>query len=372
MPLTALIAIARETATGEPCATLPVAGRTLVEHQAHRLRAAGAGALLLVAARLPPALAAAVERLRDDGLTVLVAADAHAAAARVPAGGLLLLADGMLPNADALALPAGGPALLVWPDTPEYAGWERIDATARWAGVAWTDAAMLAGTAAMLGEWDLELTLVRRLVADARRVPAPEGAVARIDDAAGSRAVAAALAPRGAGPLARIGDAFLDRIVEHPVPARGVAAAAGASAAIGAVAAGFGPLWLAVPLLLAAAPAERLATRLGQARLAPADAGIHWRWGVWGAIAASLPLFGWRLSGAPGWEPLLLAVATLAFLAALDGETRRGPPGRWSARGEAMLWVGAGFAVLGHGPVGLAVLAAWTAVSFFRLQRRAS
>lgn len=373
MPPTALIIVSRETATGDLCATLPIAGRTLIEHQAHRLAAAGVGGLILVASDIPPALAAAVGRLRDDGIGLRVAGDAAAAVALAGSGGLLLLADGVLPQTEALGdfMIAGGPALLVWADNPQVATWERIDGGARWAGLAQTDAVALAATAAMVGDWDLELTLVRGLVADAARVTAAAGATVRIDDAGDARAIAEAVMPRGGGPLGRVSDALLNRIVDRPIPAWGVAAGAVTSATAGALAAGFGPLWLAAPLLLAAPPVERLASRLAAARLAPAEDGLPWLWGMWSALAAALPFFGWRLSAKPGWEPLLLALATLVFFAALDGEVRRGTVrDRWIARAEAMLWLGAGFAISGHGVVGLAAMTAWVAASFFRLQRK--
>ena len=53
---------------------------------------------------------------------------------------------------------------------------ERIDSAHRWAGLARVDANMLGATAAMLGDWDLQSTLLRRAVqAGARLDPIDSG-----------------------------------------------------------------------------------------------------------------------------------------------------------------------------------------------------
>ncbi len=62
-------------------------------------------------------------------------------------------------------------------------------------------------------------------------------------------------------------------------------------------------------------------------------------------MAAGLLLYAVHLSGKPGWEPVLMAGVTLAFLFALRGEARvtRLRPEIWSARPQPMLWAATPF-----------------------------
>ena len=71
MALAALIAAYHEA--GEPGhlrATLPLAGRTVIERQARLAASAGANPVIIFVERLPAALSAAVERLRRDRVPV--------------------------------------------------------------------------------------------------------------------------------------------------------------------------------------------------------------------------------------------------------------------------------------------------------------
>ena len=82
--------------------------------------------------------------------------------------------------------------MLTVPDDADQPRFERIDAAARWGGMLLIDGARLRRTAAMLGEWDLESTLLRRAVQDgAARIGAYEEGDAPLRD----RETAAALAP---------------------------------------------------------------------------------------------------------------------------------------------------------------------------------
>ena len=78
-------------------ATLPLAGRTLVERQARLAAAAGASPIILFVERVPPELLGAVERLRNDGLPVALARTALEAAESLhPEDRLLFIADGFI------------------------------------------------------------------------------------------------------------------------------------------------------------------------------------------------------------------------------------------------------------------------------------
>src|SRR5947209_268366 len=70
MTLAALIAAYHESNEpgGSLRATLPLAGRTLVERQARLASAAGAAPIILAVERVPPELTAAIDRLRAEGL----------------------------------------------------------------------------------------------------------------------------------------------------------------------------------------------------------------------------------------------------------------------------------------------------------------
>src|SRR3546814_141522 len=96
-------------------------------------------------------------------LMPLVQADDH----------ILLVADGLRAGGThyaAIAKP-GSAAILVTGDTMLTQGFERIDATRRWGGLANITQPMVADLAAMPGEWDMMLTLLRIAVqAGARRL----------------------------------------------------------------------------------------------------------------------------------------------------------------------------------------------------------
>jgi hypothetical protein len=76
MALGALISAYQEASggSGELAATLPLAGRTLVEYQARLAQAAGASPVVLLVERMPASLIAAVDRLTGEGVAVQLAA----------------------------------------------------------------------------------------------------------------------------------------------------------------------------------------------------------------------------------------------------------------------------------------------------------
>lgn len=375
MPLTALIAAVREDAArpGGLRALLPVAGRPLIEHQARRAARVGAQDLLVVVDRLPPELAAVLDRLRADGITARVALGAADASGKLPDGATpLLIADGVLPSLEVLEEVAGAaaPAMLVFADAPGREDWERIDAVTRWAGVALMDAGALAETAAMLGDWDLELTLLRARVGVAARIPAEPGDVQRIADAGAAAGLADVLLQNEGSAVER---AVIAWTMDRPIEARWLRIGAVALAVAGALTLGFGPVGAGLAALIASAPMDRLGRRLATIRLEATRIGPRWRQVRLGAMAAGLMLYGWRHSGQPGWEPLMLGGVTLAFLLAARNEGRiaRLRPERWSAAPEPMLWAAAPVVLAGYGRWALAGLALWAAGSFFRLQWRA-
>src|SRR5206468_11427131 len=99
MTLAALIAAYHESDEpgGGLRATLPLAGRTLVERQVRVAAAAGASPVVVAVERVPPELTAAIDRLRAEGVKLIVARSAAEAAEAVhPQDRLLLLGDGLI------------------------------------------------------------------------------------------------------------------------------------------------------------------------------------------------------------------------------------------------------------------------------------
>ena len=172
MALGALIGAYQEDDAGGLRALLPLAGRTLFEYQARCLAAAGASPLIVLVERVPVALNEAFERLRTEGISVIPVSDGDEAASRFEAGShLIMLSDGIAPDMgdlEKLVEEAEG-AILTVPDDEAHAGFERIDGSHRWAGAARVESNMLGATAAMLGDWDLQSTLLRRAVQSGAR-----------------------------------------------------------------------------------------------------------------------------------------------------------------------------------------------------------
>ena len=167
MTLAALIAAYHESDEpgGGLRATLPLTGRTLVERQARLASAAGANPIVLAVERVPEALLAAVDRMRRQGLNIVLARNAEEAAEAVhPGDRLLLVADGLLAGEGHVErmLAAPGRSILTVADAKVDDRYERIDAESRWAGLAMLDGELLKQTAAMLHDWDLQSTLLRR------------------------------------------------------------------------------------------------------------------------------------------------------------------------------------------------------------------
>src|SRR5437763_10508665 len=175
----ALIGAYQEDDEGGLRALLPLSGRTLIEYQVRCASAAGAAPVVVVVERVPQALQDAFERLRLDGVGVFPVSDVAEATSRFEAGSrILLIGDGIAPTAELVASIAEEPepAVATVADDEAHDSFERIDAGSRWAGVALVDAHLLGSTAAMLGDWDLQSTLLRRAIQEgAIRLPAGEG-----------------------------------------------------------------------------------------------------------------------------------------------------------------------------------------------------
>lgn len=371
-------------------ATLPFAGRTLVERQARLAASVGARPVVILVERLPAELLAAIDRLRGEGVTVVVARSAADAAEAVhPDDRLLLMADGLLADESHIArlVAAEGNALLTVTDSQVDDRFERIDAQSRWAGLALLSGGLLKQTAAMLQDWDLQSTLLRRAVqSDARHI-------AIRGDAPGERPTLAETAADLAEAEARIVESagaaredWVSRFLLAPaekaatrllmptaVMPEWLTLAAAALTGLAVVLLAGDWLWAGVILLLLATPLEGVASQLAALRLERADRPGRWRRAMPVLAGAALLALAWSLSETHGWGCVALAAATIAFLAALHGETAgREMEGKLLlAERKGLIWLMLPFAVTGLWVTGLTLIAAYAAGSFFWAQRQA-
>ncbi len=174
MALIALVGASEILPDGSLRALVTVAGETLIERQAARLADVGVTHIAVAVAAVPAELLGVCDRIRRRGLKVTpVRAAADLVALVESDDRILLVADGLRAGGThyaAIAKP-GSPAILVTGDTVLTQAFERIDATRRWGGLASISQPMAAELAAMPGEWDMMLTLLRMAVqAGARRL----------------------------------------------------------------------------------------------------------------------------------------------------------------------------------------------------------
>lgn len=381
MAFSALIAAYQEAEDGDDRlrALLPMAGRTLLEHQVRRALRAGASCVVVLVAGMPSALTAALDRLRRDKLLVEIARDPREAAGRLrPEEDVLFVADGLVASHLCFErIAASEPqSVLVVEDIAEHAQFERIDAERRWGGLALTTPETMRETAEMLGDWDLQSTLLRRIVQSGARYLSMTGE-AEPTGLARDRLVMAArsASTRAAGHtmLAReperdeswperlvyppivsvLGPVALDRVVEP----FGLRIAAIGLTALAALAFSSGWLWTGLVLLLPSGPIAAIAQSVDRARLRDRDLG--WKMKLARAFAQGLAILGLGrfYSGQTGDSGYALAAAAailLLFLCERERDTLRklnGEPGwlrSWIASPEAAVCLLPLFAITGQ------------------------
>ncbi len=385
MALAALIAAYHESAEpGVLRATLPLAGRTVIERQARLAALAGATIIVILVERMPAALTAALDRLRRDRVPVHIARNAEEAAEAVdPSARLLLVADGAVADGTQMARLADGtmPTVLTVPDGGFGELYERIDGNSRWAGLAAVDGALLREVAPMLREWDMQSTMLRRALQAGARHLIADGPVAILDSdedlVALERRIVASAAETGGGwaerMLAPAERALTGVLTPSPATPGMIGSAATLLAALGAGAFAYQWLRTGLALLLLATPLEGTALRLARLRMQD-DVPHSWWCLLLPALAgAALAALAYALAATHGWGMILLAFTTLAFLAALAIETE-GRPIRGTlllAERRGMIWLMLPFALLGLWHAGLVLLFAYAAASFFWAQRQA-
>jgi hypothetical protein len=383
--LGALIGAYQEDDSGGLTALLPLAGRTLVEYQVRCAAAAGASPIVVLVERIPAALNQAFARLANEGLNVIPVSDGSEAAMRFEPGELvLLIGDGVAPPLDLLTGIGtdAEPLVLTVADDEAHQDFERVDGNSRWSGVALVEAQILGATAAMLGDWDLPSTLLRRSIQSrARLVPVAtanepllarnSGNLAQFERAllARSRGDRSDLASRYVLPA--VEDFATERLMESSVPAEWLLHAALLLTVAAAFAFTRGWLWAGLVLLVLSAPLDLVAKRLGMIRLRPlSETAVTGRL-LWPAGGLALIALGWwQARNGDGWGAALAAVVGCAFAEAYRLESRHSEvpiPISLFSRRNAILG-GVLFAIAGAWTGYLIAVLAYAAISFFFVQ----
>ena len=367
-------------------AELPVAGQTLFEHQVRLLSEAGAERIMLLAERLTPALAQAASRLRQDGLAVELLRQADELVQRVrPDERLLLLADGVITDSSAIEriLTGAAPAMLTLPDEHETRHWELIDAGHRWAGLLLVDGELARRTARMLGDWELQSTLLRNAVQAGGTRIAVEGVsiLAQVEDVAAAQLVEQAIS-RG---TARRAVGLLDRYLFDPIAQLAAPRAMQARLNPGWLRTGSSALllvasillvagwrWPAIMLALLSGPVDTLGRHLGALSLrARRDRQAARQLRLVAAASAQLAL-GWNLREF-GWGTIVLATTTVALMTAgVEHERLIGRPAPrplWFAEPDLLIWLILPAGLAGWWIGGLAAQALVALGSLLALQR---
>lgn len=385
MALGALLGAYIEDDSGSLRALAPLAGRTLVEYQVRCAAAAGAAPVVVMVERVPQALQDAFERLRRDGYGVFPVSDVAEAASRFEAGSeILLIADGVAPPAQLLLDIAAEPEplVVVVPDDSAHAQHERIDGQSRWAGVAIADCRMLAATAAILGDWDLQSTLLRRAIQEgARRISVDSDLepllVERPEQLQTfqARLVAASRQPRGDWAsrylLAPVEELATAQLMDTAVRPIWLLRAALLLTLAGAIAFTRGWLGAGLVLLALSTPLDLIAARLAILRLRPLPPAPWARRLLWPAAGLALAAAGlWEMRHHTGWGALVTALAAGAFAEAARME--RQPAGRdgdvWLFSRRNAILLAVPFAIAGWWTSYLLALLIYAGASFFLVQ----
>ena len=387
MALGALVGAYQEDDSGALRALLPLAGRTLIEYQLRCAAAAGAAPIVVLVERVPPALHEIFEQLRLDGVAVTPVSDGIEAASRFEAGSLVLLVgDGIVAPPELLARISeeAEPAIATVPDDESHSQFERIDGATRWAGIALVDSQVLRSTAAMLGDWDLQSTLLRRTLQEgAVRVPAgPDAQEPLLIERAeqldsfernlviASRGTRTDWASRFVLPL--LEEIATEQLMETRVKPQWLIWTAAALSIAAAFAFTRGWLWPAIGLLVLTTPLDLVARRLAILRLRPLPKRMVASRLLWPAAGLALLALGlWTMRhGDAGWGALFAAFTACAFAEAARIERGAGDvPGQmWLFSRRNAILAALPFAVFGAWGTYIVALAIYAAGSFFVVQ----
>jgi hypothetical protein len=273
------------------------------------------------------------------------------------------------------------PAVATVPDDEAHEAFERIDGQSRWAGVALVDAHLLGSTAAMLGDWDLQSTLLRRTLQESpARIRSTEGGepllVEKADDLHDFER-RLFVASRGVRPdwvsrylLPPIEEFATQHLMESRIRPLWLMWAAVALTVGGAFCFARGWLGAGLILLLLSMPLDLIASRLATLRLRPFAARLLSRLALWPAAGLSVLTLGWwEMGHVSGWGALMAALGALAFAEAARIErTGMQDSELWLISRRSAIVLAIPFAVAGAWTAYLVVLLAYAVVSFFIIQ----
>jgi hypothetical protein len=387
MTIGALIGAYQEDDNGGLRALLPLAGRTLLEYQVRCASAAGAAPIVIIVERVPQALQDAFERLRLDGVGVFPVSDINEAVSRFEAGSLILLiGDGVAPPIGLVAdfADESESAVGTVPDDEMHEAFERIDGESRWAGLAVVNAQLLGSTAAILGDWDLQSTLLRRAIQEgARRVPVADLSgepllVQRPEQLADfQRHLVQASRGRRDDWVSRyllppVEDLATVQLMETSIrPIWLIRAALGMTIAA-AICFTRGWLGAGLAILLLTTPLDLIAGRLATLRLKPLPTSMLSRVALWPAAGVALLAIGlWEMRHGPGWGALVTAGAACAFAEAARLEKSGMPPDAdlWLISRRNTILLAVPFALFGVWTAFLLAVLLYAGLSFFIIQR---
>ena len=385
MALGALIGAYQEDDSGGLRALLPLAGKTLIEYKVRCVAAAGAAPIVVSVERVPQALQDAFERLRLDGIGVFPVSDVHEAVSRFEAGStILLLGDGIAPSSQLVTAIAEEPEAVVAtvPDDEVHEAFERIDAETRWAGIALVDSKTLGSTAAILGDWDLQSTLLRRTIQDgALRWHASEhGGEPLLAERPEQLEAFQRQLVQGSSDARRdwasrfllppVEDLATYQLMRTSIRPGWLVWGALLLTIGGAIAFSRGWLGTGLTMLGLSTPLDLIAARLAGIRLKPLAKTSLARTLLWPAAGAALLMLGWwKMHNGGHWGALLAAIAAGAFAEAARLEGGSGLPGElWVISRRNAILLAIPFAIFGTWTAYLIALFIYAATSFFFLQ----
>jgi hypothetical protein len=235
----------------------------------------------------------------------------------------------------------------------------------------------------MIGDWDLQSTLLRRAVqAGARLVPAASGEGAGPFLAEGTAMAGferrLLLASRGARGdvisrfvLPLVEEVATERLMETRLRPEWLVRGAVALTLGAAFAFTRGWMWQGLLALVLSTPLDLVARRIALLRLRPLSPFLPARRMMWPAAGVALLALGWfeaRHGG--GWGAAVAALAAAAFAEAMRIERRSTtPPGAvYLMSRRTAIWLAIPFAIGGYWNAYLGLLAAYAAISFFIAQ----
>jgi hypothetical protein len=269
------------------------------------------------------------------------------------------------------------------PDDETHEAFERIDGESRWAGVAVVDAHLLGSTAAMLGDWDVQSTLLRRAIQEgALRLPAGEGVaepilVERPEDLddfqrkllRASRGIRTDWVSRYL--LPPVDELATEQLMESGIRPVWIIWAALALTLAASVCCLYGWLGAALVLMVLSSPLDIIASRLATLRLRPLAARLASRRFLGPAAGLTLlALAWWEMRHGHGWGTLVAAGGTIAFSEAMRIEKTGFPPDAdpWLFSRRSAIFAAIPFALGGAWTTYLIALLLYAAVSFFTVQ----